>query len=177
RSGLAPQHPAYIIYTSGSTGTPKGVVVSHRGLVNHMSWMMADHRVDERDVVLCRTAISFDAAGWEVWLPLLSGATLCVTPSQLAHDPTQFTTYLNHHGLTHLHCVPSWLAALPAVATPDAGVNLRSLFLGGESLASGLARDVIAAWKVPLVNLYGPTEATIQVPSWLLHDADLKSAA
>src|SRR5262245_62033489 len=177
RSGLVPQHPAYVIYTSGSAGTPKGVVVSHRGLVNHMSWMMADHPVDERDVVLGRTAISFDAAGWEVWLPLLSGATLCVTPSQLAHHPTQFSAYLKQQGITIAQFVPSLLAAIPAVATPDAGGNLRCLFLGGESLASGLARDVIAAWKVPLVNLYGPTEATIQVTSWSLHDANLKDSA
>src|SRR5262249_46430183 len=152
RSGLAPQHPAYVIYTSGSTGTPKGVLVSPRGLVNHMSWMMADHPVDERDVVLCRTAISFDAAGWEVWLPLFSGAAVCITPSQLAHDPTQFSAYLKRQAITIAQFVPSLLAAIPAVGTPDGG-NLRHLFLGGESLASGLARDVIAAWKVAVVNL------------------------
>ena len=61
-TSLQPQHPAYVIYTSGSTGTPKGVAVTHHGLVNHMLWMMADYPVDKRDVVLGRTAISFDAA-------------------------------------------------------------------------------------------------------------------
>ncbi len=62
---LDPANPAYVIYTSGSTGTPKGVVVTQGGLINHMTWMMTDHSVDEDDVVLGRTGIGFDAAGWE----------------------------------------------------------------------------------------------------------------
>src|SRR6476620_9441034 len=90
-TGLAPQHPAYVIYTSGSTGTPKGAVISHHGLVNHMMWMRTDYPVGDDDVVLCRTAISFDAAAWEIWLPLISGAALCITPSHLIHDPSQFS--------------------------------------------------------------------------------------
>src|SRR6201991_2423566 len=106
---LAPQHPAYVIYTSGSTGTPKGVAVTHGGLVNHMMWMRADYPVDDNDAVLCRTAISFDAAGWEIWLPLLSGATLCIAPSHLIHDPSQFSRYVKHHGITIAQFVPSLL--------------------------------------------------------------------
>ena len=167
-SGLDAQNPAYVIYTSGSTGTPKGVTVSHGGLVNHMLWMMADYPVDEADVVLCRTAISFDAVGWEIWLPLLSGATLCVTPAHLARDPRQFSAYVKQQGITIAQFVPTLLAATPSVRTPDAGSKLRRIFSGGEPLASGLARDVTAACNVPLVNLYGPTETTIQITSWSL---------
>ena len=51
--------------------------------------------------------------------------------------------------------------------------SLRRIFSGGEPLASSVARDVIAAWKVPLVNLYGPTETTIQITSHSLQDTDL----
>ena len=90
---LDPQHPAYVIYTSGSTGSPKGVVVAHRSLVNHMLWMGGAYPVGHDDVVLGRTAISFDAAGWEIWLPLLAGATLAVFPGDLARDPDRFTAY------------------------------------------------------------------------------------
>src|SRR5262249_26193679 len=71
---LAPANAAYVIYTSGSTGTPKGVVVSHGALANHMAWMLCDYPLGGDDVVLGRTAISFDAAQWEIWLPLLAGA-------------------------------------------------------------------------------------------------------
>src|SRR6476661_3126210 len=176
-TNLAPQHPAYVIYTSGSTGTPKGVAVTHGGLVNHMMWMRVDYPVDDNDAVLCRTAISFDAAGWEIWLPLLSGATLCMAPSQLIHDPGQFSRYVKHHGITIAQFVPSLLVPMLVAGTPDLGRSLRRVFSGGEPLASSIARDVIAAWNVPLVNLYGPTETTIQITSHSVNDTDLSPSA
>src|SRR6478672_5993336 len=176
-AGVLPQHPAYVIYTSGSTGTPKGVAVTHGGLVNHMMWMRVDYPVDDNDAVLCRTAISFDAAGWEIWLPLLSGATLCMAPSQLIHDPGQFSRYVKHHGITIAQFVPSLLVPMLVAGTPDLGRSLRRVFSGGEPLASSIARDVIAAWNVPLVNLYGPTETTIQITSHSVNDTDLSHSA
>ena len=128
-SGLDPQNPAYVIYTSGSTGTPKGVTVSHGGLVNHMLWMMADYPVDEADVVLCRTAISFDAVGWEIWLPLLSGAR-CVSHLRtwLAIQGSS-AAYVKQQGITIAQFVPTLLAATPSVRTPDAGSKLRTHLL------------------------------------------------
>src|SRR5262249_75696 len=170
------QHPAYVIYTSGSTGTPKGVVVTHGGLVNHMLWMMADHPVRDDDIVLCRTAITFDAAGWEIWLPLISGAALCITPPQLVRDPSQFHTFIKQQRITIVQFVPSLLATTFATAMSD-GSSVRRIFSGGEPLTSGIAGEAIAAWKAPFVNLYGPTETTIQVTSQLLQDADLQTAA
>ena len=148
-------------------------MVSHGGLANHMSWMMADYPVGRDDVVLCRTAISFDAVGWEIWLPLLSGAALCVTPAHLARDPSRFGAFLKQQGITVAQFVPTLLAATPAVRTPDDGGSLRRIFSGGEPLAAGVARDVISARNVPVINLYGPTETTIQVTSWSLRETDL----
>src|SRR5258708_21472685 len=86
---LTQQNPAYVIYTSGSTGTPKGVLVTQEGLSNHMAWMMNAYPVDTEDLVLSRTAISFDAAGWELWLPLLCGAGLVVAPGSISREPEQ----------------------------------------------------------------------------------------
>src|SRR5262249_22238985 len=139
-----------------------------------MAWMIADHPLDQNDIVLCRTAISFDAAGWELWLPLISGAAVCVTPAHLARDPTQFSDYCKQHGITIAQFVPSLLPALATADTSSIGGGLRRIFSGGEPLTSALARDV--TWKVPLVNLYGPTETTIQVTSRTLHDDDLRNA-
>src|SRR4029077_17694195 len=176
-AGLLQQHPAYVIYTSGSTGTPKGVAVTHGGLVNHMMWMRVDYPVDDKHAVLCRTAISFEAAGWEIWLPLLSGATLCMAPSQLIHDPGQFSRYVKHHGITIAQFVPSLLVPMLVAGAPGLGRSLRRVFSGGEPLASSIARDVIAAWNVPLFNLYGPTETTIQITSHSVNDTDLSHSA
>jgi nonribosomal peptide synthetase DhbF len=170
---LTPHNAAYVIYTSGSTGTPKGVVVSHGGLVNHMLWMMSEYPVSKEDRVLSRTSVSFDAAGWEIWLPLLSGSALNFAPAAVTRDPEQLIDYIKRQGITVAQFVPSLLAATSELIGPADTHCLRDVFAGGEALACNLAREVTSAWNVRLVNLYGPTETTIQVTSapWQ-HDGD-----
>ncbi len=167
---LSPQNPAYVIYTSGSTGTPKGVVVTHAGLLNHMLWMMSEYPVSENDQILSRTSVSFDAAGWEIWLPLLSGAALNVAPAHVTRDPQQLIDYIKQQRITIAQFVPSLLAATSELISTADTHSLKHVFAGGEALASNLARDVTTAWNVRLVNLYGPTETTIQVTSWQWQD-------
>src|SRR6185436_5909468 len=64
---------AYVIYTSGSTGQPKGVMVSHRALLNHMTWMQQRFGFGPDDAIVQKTPISFDASVWELFAPLISG--------------------------------------------------------------------------------------------------------
>jgi amino acid adenylation domain-containing protein len=159
---LGLRHPVYVIYTSGSTGTPKGTVIEHRSLVNHMAWMCDAYPVDERDRVLFRTSVNFDAAVWELWLPLLCGATLCVAPATTQRDPAALLDYMNRLKVTVAQFVPTLLSVIYDMAEGRPG-GLRIVFAGGEVLTSDLARKVVAGWNIPIVNLYGPTEATIQV--------------
>jgi nonribosomal peptide synthetase DhbF len=168
---VAPLHPAYVIYTSGSTGNPKGVVASVAGLVNHMLWMMDAYPVDATDRVLSRTSTSFDASGWEIWLPLLSGATLCLASSEVARNVVDLLDTIDRAGITVAQFVPSLLAAALS-ERPDRPPHLRALFSGGETLPSALARRIATEWKIQVVNLYGPTETTIQVTSGTLREAD-----
>ena len=35
----SPDDLAYMIYTSGSTGKPKGAMISHRNIVNFLTWV------------------------------------------------------------------------------------------------------------------------------------------
>ncbi|WP_396897622.1 AMP-binding protein, partial [Nocardia colli] len=65
---LAPLHPsntAYVIFTSGSTGRPKGVAVAHAAIVNRLTWMQAEYRLNDTDVVLQKTPATFDVSVWE----------------------------------------------------------------------------------------------------------------
>jgi nonribosomal peptide synthetase DhbF len=165
-ASLTPLNATYVIYTSGSTGIPKAVVVSHGGLLNHMRWMMSEYPVSTEDQVLSRTSVSFDAAGWEIWLPLLSGSVLDVAPAHVVRDPQQLIDYIKRQGITVAQFVPSLLAATSELISPADMHCLKHVFVGGEALASNLAREVTSAWNVRLVNLYGPTETTIQVTSW-----------
>jgi nonribosomal peptide synthetase DhbF len=167
---ISPLDPAYVIYTSGSTGAPKGVVVTHGGLLNHMLWMLCEHPLSDDDRVLSRTSVSFDAAGWEIWAPLLAGAQLHLPPAHVVRDPQRLIDYIGEQAVTVAQFAPSLLATAAEIARPAALHSLKHVFAGGEALSAALARQVTSAWDVSLVNLYGPTETTIQVTSWSCQD-------
>ena len=157
-----PAGAAYVIYTSGSTGTPKGVVVSHRALANHMAWMAADYPLTGDDVVLARTSAGFDAAQWEIWLPLICGATAHIAPLGASRDPVALAALIGASGTTVIQFTPSLLSAVVDESPGEPG-PVRLVAVGGEELPLALARRVAERWRAPVVNLYGPTEATIQV--------------
>ncbi|WP_346072797.1 non-ribosomal peptide synthase/polyketide synthase [Saccharopolyspora thermophila] len=159
-----PQHPAYVIYTSGSTGRPKGVVVPHEGVVNHMLWQAETWDLRPQDRVLARTAISFDAAGTEVWLPLIVGASLCLAPADVVRDPQRLVDFVAQHQVTVAQFVPSLLAVAADVGERE--LPLRLVFVAGEVLPPALAARVVSTWGVRLAHLYGPTEASIDVTYW-----------
>ncbi|MYT23803.1 AMP-binding protein, partial [Streptomyces sp. SID7760] len=71
-----PSDPAYMIFTSGSTGKPKGVVVSHRAIANRLLWMQDAYGLTPGERVLHKTPYTFDVSVWELFWPLLTGATL-----------------------------------------------------------------------------------------------------
>ena len=71
-----PEHLAYVIYTSGSTGHPKGVMVSHRGVVNYLSWARSAYPSSGSGRVPINTSVSFDATVTSLLLPLMSGGSL-----------------------------------------------------------------------------------------------------
>jgi amino acid adenylation domain-containing protein len=169
---LRAENGAYVIYTSGSTGTPKGVTVTHGGLANHMLWMVDEYPTGEGDVVLSRTALSFDALAAEIWLALMTGASLCIVPDHITRDPVEICAYIERHGVTIAAFVPTLLQPIIASINPEGRTRLRRVFLGGEPLPDRLARDAVSASNAKLVNAYGPTETTIDVTSWSFHDTD-----
>ncbi|MCD9877249.1 amino acid adenylation domain-containing protein [Streptomyces sp. NR30] len=156
---LTARHPVYVIYTSGSTGAPKGVVVTHAGLTNQLCWLAAATELTSQDVVLARTPVSFDAAGGELWAPLVSGAAVAMASAEATRDPEQLLAFIGRQGVTVAQFVPSLLAAMPL---DERGRGIRALLSGGEALPAALAREAAAAWDASVINLYGPTEATIQ---------------
>ncbi|TRV81091.1 amino acid adenylation domain-containing protein [Streptomyces sp. 130] len=164
-----PEDPAYITYTSGSTGRPKGVVVTHGALANHMAWM-ADHlAVTARDRVLARTSTSFDASVWEVWLPLMYGAEVCVLPPGANTEPDTLVSWMSRFGVTIAQFVPSHLALVLSEAADAAPLpGLRAVLCGGEPLPRALAEETAARWRTQVHNLYGPTEATIDATAHLV---------
>ncbi|MFC8535892.1 amino acid adenylation domain-containing protein [Streptomyces sp. NPDC057249] len=157
-----PEDPAYVIHTSGSTGRPKGVVVTHGALANHMAWMAGHLALTARDRVLARTSTSFDASVWEVWLPLMYGAEVCVLPPGANTEPHTLVSWMSRYDVTVAQFVPSHLALVLSEAADAAPLpGLRAVLCGGEPLPRALAGETAARWRTQVHNLYGPTEATI----------------
>ncbi|MDI1279747.1 AMP-binding protein, partial [Methylobacter sp.] len=175
RAPLTPLHPAYVIFTSGSTGKPKGVLIAHHALVNHMRWMQHTYPVAPQDRVLGRTAPTFDASVWELWLPLLSGATQVLISTQQLRDAQLLFEQLDRQQIHVAQFVPSLLASFLAEydLKPQA---LRQVFSGGEALSTELTRRLTEQWQVEVVNLYGPTETTIQVTHYAAQDNALNGS-
>jgi amino acid adenylation domain-containing protein len=160
RANLAEDAPAYIFFTSGSTGRPKGVLGCHKGLSHFLGWQREEFRVGPGDRVAQLTNLSFDVMLRDFFLPLISGATVCI-PS--LRDRTMVMEWLRAQDITILHAVPSlaeaWAADLAVAFTLPA---LRWIFFSGEPLSDTL----VSRWRniapcAGIVNLYGPTETTM----------------
>jgi len=169
RLSFAPPEPedaAYVLFTSGSTGAPKGVAVEHRSIVNRLEWMRAHYGIGGADRVLQKTPVTFDVSVWELFLPLIAGATLVMAPPDAHRDPAWLAAVVRESGATTMHFVPSMLAAF--LDEPSAGAaRLRRVFASGEALPAGLRDRFHARLSgVALHNLYGPTEAAVDVTWW-----------
>ncbi|WP_190945051.1 non-ribosomal peptide synthetase [Nostoc flagelliforme] len=163
---------AYIFFTSGTTGVPKGVLGCHKGMAHFLNWQRQTFGIGQQDRIAQLIGLSFDVVLRDIFLPLTSGATLCLPAQGDKLEPTKILRYLEREQISVLHTVPSlaqsWLANVPSESLR----NLRWLFLAGEPLK----QTFVLQWRDAfpqageIVNLYGPTETTLakcyyQVPS------------
>ncbi|EDP70118.1 Amino acid adenylation [Flavobacteriales bacterium ALC-1] len=166
-----PEDIAYLIYTSGSTGKPKGVAVTHKNLVNFLYSMMEKPGIKETDRLLSITTISFDIVGLELFLPLLSGATLVLANDETVKDGRIMLDLIKDEGVTILQATPTtWQMLL------DIGWNIAlpiKALSGGEPLSLSLSKRLLANVS-ELWNMYGPTETTIwSSTKQILRDEDV----
>ncbi|RNM07515.1 non-ribosomal peptide synthetase [Dickeya undicola] len=155
---LNTRHLAYVIYTSGSTGKPKGVMVEHRQVVNFLTGMQALFHLSAKDCLLSVTSISFDIAGLELYLPLMTGASIVLASRTQAMDPYALLNLLQTLNITIMQATPTtWRLLVDTDPTPHPQLTI---LCGGEALPSDLARR-LHAFGESLWNLYGPTETTV----------------
>ncbi|MFD3658906.1 amino acid adenylation domain-containing protein, partial [Streptomyces sp. NPDC058620] len=161
-----PQQLAYVIYTSGSTGRPKGVQITHRGVVNRVSWMQDQHELTAADRVLHKTPLTFDASVWELLWPLSNGAELVLAAPGRQGDLDYLVDLLESRRITVVQFVPSLFKLFVSHTWPSSLSALRAVFCGGEALAAAdVARFYAKNATAVVANLYGPTENTIDAAS------------
>ena len=132
-----PQHLAYVIYTSGSTGKPKGVMIQNYSFLNHMLWMKEKYGFSPNEIVLQRTAFSFDASVWEIFLPLISGSKIILFPSHDSKDLNKLFHTIYQNKVNSLQLVPSLLLKLFLQISEGerSSTLIKNWFLGGEPLS------------------------------------------
>jgi amino acid adenylation domain-containing protein len=155
---VRPEHLAYVIYTSGSTGKPKGVEVL-RGALTNLLWFMRELlQFNESDRLLCVLTISFDAAHFDIWFPLLVGAQMVLASRESACSGSALRDLLELHDITFMAATPvTWNLLFEAGWRGK--TNLQAA-CGGEALTADLADKLMSSVKC-VWNLYGPTESTI----------------
>lgn len=154
-SRAAPEDAAYIIYTSGSTGRPKGAVLGHDGLVNMAVHHVESFGFDETDRLTQFYSPCFDGSILEVFVALLSGATLVLAGPEMIKDPEQFSTYIAAQGVTTVNAPPMYLETLNWEKLPQ----VRRVISAGDQAKAETARRLMRDRTYN--NSYGPTEATV----------------
>ena len=164
-SDTDPKNAAYIIFTSGSTGTPKGIVIPHNA-VNHL--VSADYvELGPSNCVAQASNASFDAATFEVWGALLSGAQLVGLPLDVLLSPRDFAEEIRRRRIDTLFLTTALFNQI-AHELPEAFAPLEYLLFGGEAADASAVRQVLQKGRpCRLLHVYGPTESTT-FASWQL---------
>ena len=151
---------AYVIYTSGSTGRPKGVCVTHRGLMNYLSWALEEYRVSEAKAIPLHSSLSFDLTVTSFYLPLLTGGQVVLLKDEGLMSPLSGALgQIHDYGLLKL--TPSHLHLLNQEEWNEEG-RIDALIIGGEALRY----EDVRRWRrerpdTRLINEYGPTETVV----------------
>ncbi|KEK23981.1 amino acid adenylation domain-containing protein [Bacillus gaemokensis] len=162
-------NPAYTIYTSGSTGKPKGVVVPMQSLSNFLLAMQDQFSLHANDRLLAVTTFAFDISALEIYLPLISGASVQVAQKEVVQDSSALTEIIQKENITIMQATPTLWHAL-VTDYPERLIGLKVL-VGGEALPSNLASR-LKELNCHITNLYGPTETTIWSTSMHINEEE-----
>ncbi|HVR08994.1 MAG TPA: amino acid adenylation domain-containing protein, partial [Thermoanaerobaculia bacterium] len=158
-AGAGGNDTAYLIYTSGSTGRPKGVAVPQRA-VSRLVLGGGFVRLGPGERLAQAASISFDAATFEIWGALLTGAEVVGLPRDVTLAPHRLAAALAGEAVTVLFLTTALFNQVAREA-PDAFRPLSCLLFGGEAADPRQVLRVLEAGPpARLLHVYGPTEST-----------------
>jgi len=169
-TALTSTNLAYIIFTSGTTGRPKGVMIEHHQVNNLIPALKKSYGLEAEETILFISNYVFDASVEQIYLALLNGYQLLISPDQLWMESDKFLTYLNKHQVTYLHMTPALLLQMDLAAIP----SLKYVASGGEALSPRLL-DKVSKLDFRFMNLYGPTEITVIATTHTFVDANVQN--
>ena len=87
----------YILYTSGSTGKPKGVQITLSCMESFLNWYINISRLDNMEnlVFMNQVSYSFDVSVMDIYVSLISGATLFTIDKYMISDFKELFYYFS----------------------------------------------------------------------------------
>lgn len=152
---VLPCNLAYVIYTSGSTGQPKGVMVEHSSIANTIFSQRELFGIKETDRNLQFASSSFDASISEIFITLVSGASLYIINELVKKDTLLLEQYITEHKIDFATFPPAYLKVLDIEKIR----TLKKMVTAGES--APVDKAVLFSNTGIYYNAYGPTETSI----------------
>ncbi|KAJ5172812.1 non-ribosomal peptide synthetase [Penicillium capsulatum] len=147
---------SHILFTSGSTGRPKPVQIKASGIM-HLAKNLVLPLVPVDRVAEFNNP-GFDISIFEIWVTLISGATIVCIPRQVATDPHGLSSFLKEHRVS-VSFLTAALFEIIAFACPSVFSTLSHVLLGGEAPNTRAMKKVLEQGPpIHIWNTYGPTE-------------------
>ncbi|HEY0143903.1 MAG TPA: amino acid adenylation domain-containing protein [Thermoanaerobaculia bacterium] len=166
RQDVQPDHAASVTYPSGSAGKPRGILIEHHALASRIAWMQNRDALDQHDVVLQATPYGSHAFTWELFWPLMAGASIVFAAPGSHDDVRSLANQIDDAGVTTLHLTPSMLQAF----LDDSGVTCSSvarIFCSGDPLDRASADGYKTRFpNASLHYFYGPAETAFPVTAY-----------
>jgi acetyl-CoA synthetase len=159
--------PALIIYTSGTTGNPKGALHAHRVVLGHLPNVEMCH-----DFLPKPGDLMWTPADW-AWIGGLINALFAawyhgvpiVGHRARKFEPQAAMQMMADLGIRNVFLPPTALKLMRQADVKHAGVKLRSIFTGGESLGGELLGWVRNTFGVDAHEVFGQTECNLVIGS------------
>ena len=161
------EDPALVIYTSGTTGPPKGALHAQRVLLGHLPGVQMPHEFFPQPGDRFWTPADWAWIGGllDVLLPSLYFGVPVVAGPGGKFDPERAVRLMAREGVRNVFMPPTAIRLMRRAGVDPlaAGVRLRTIGSGGESLGADVLEWGRERFGVTINEFYGQTEANLLV--------------
>ena len=165
---------AYVIFTSGTTDEPKGVMIEHKAALNTILDINKRFNVNENDVILSLSELSFDLSVYDIFGAFAAGATIVIPRNLSKKFPHHWYNIVIQYHITIWNSVPTFMSMfMECVEKCPIDLDIRLALLSGDWIPLNLPLKIKEFIPNCLtVSLGGATEASIWSIIYIIDKVD-----